>query len=321
MVRSDEAGGERFMDDIDIARLSDFDFELLCEDLFGEILGVRLEVFAPGPDRGIDLRHMSATGNVIVQCKHWYQSGGAALVRHMAKSEAKKVRRLKPSRYILATSAALNVSAKEKLVQELSPYLAEDDIYGVDEIAAELRRRPRLVSRHIRLWLSGASILQALLNKGTLTRSSRLRRNLKKTLAIYAPNAGFIDAKRLLESRKICVISGLPGIGKTTLARVLCADYVRDGFDLYDISDDADEVNNVWDDDARQIFFYDDFLGQTALGDKLGKNEDARLIDLLKDIGTSENKRIILTTSLAPSFKGGCRRRVGNVKVPSDLGR
>jgi hypothetical protein len=62
---------------------------------------------------------------------------------------------------------------------------------------------------------------------------------------------------------------------------VLCADYVREGYDLYDISDDVDEVNKVWDDDARQVFFYDDFLGQAAFGDKLGKNEDARLVDIL----------------------------------------
>jgi hypothetical protein len=103
------------MDDIDIAKLSDFDFdfEMLCEDLFGEILGVRLEVFSPGPDRGIDLRHMSDGSELIVQCKHWYRSGRAALVRHMTRTEAKKIRRLKPSRYILATSASLNVNAKE----------------------------------------------------------------------------------------------------------------------------------------------------------------------------------------------------------------
>ena len=284
------------MDDIDITRLSDFDFERLCEDLFGEILGMRLEIFAPGADGGIDLRHMSAGGDVVIQCKHWHRSGRAALVRHMKEREATKVRRLNPSRYILATSAELNVNAKRKLAQELSPYLKEADVYGMQEIVAELGRRPRLVARHIRLWLSGASVLQALLNKRTLTRSSRLHRNLKKTLEVYAPNTSFIEAKRLLEERRICVISGLPGIGKTTLARVLCADYVRDGFDLYDVSDDVDEVNAVWDDDARQVFYYDDFLGQSALGDKLGKNEDARLIDLLRDVSGSDNKRIILTT-------------------------
>ncbi|RSM61585.1 hypothetical protein DMB66_24485 [Actinoplanes sp. ATCC 53533] len=284
------------MDEVDITRLSDFDFERLCEDLFGEILGTRLEIFAPGPDGGVDLRHMSSDGDIIIQCKHWYRSGRAALVRHMKNSEASKVRRLKPSRYILATSADLNDDAKKKLVRDLSPYLREADIYGVNEIVAELGRRPRLVARHIRLWLSGASVLQALLNKRTLTRSSRLHRNLKKTLEVYAPNTAFIEAKRLLETRNICVISGLPGIGKTTLARVLCADYVRDGFDLYDVSDDVDEINASWDDEAKQIFYYDDFLGQTALGDKLGKNEDVRLIDLLKDVSSSENKRIILTT-------------------------
>ncbi|MEV6812569.1 restriction endonuclease [Micromonospora sp. NPDC051296] len=284
------------MDDIDITRLSAFDFEVLCADLFGEILGARLEVFAPGADRGIDLRHMSARGDVIVQCKHYSRSGRSALLSHMEKIEAAKVRALKPAQYILATSAGLTVHAKEELVEKLSPYLAKSDIYGIDEIVVELRKRPQLVERHIRLWLSGTAVLRAVLNKTTLTRTSRLLRNLDKTLEVFAPHPGLNEAQRLLEARGVCVISGMPGIGKTTLAQVLCASYVRAGYDLYDISADANEVNAVWDDDARQVFFCDDFLGRSAFGDKLGRNADARLVDVLKQVELSENKRMVLTT-------------------------
>ena len=86
---------------------------------------------------------------------------------------------------------------------------------------------------------------------------------LEKTVKTFTPHPGLDEARRLLEARKVCVI-GMPGIGKTTLARVLCASYVRAGYDVYDISDDADEVNAAWDDDARQVSCCDDFLGRST---------------------------------------------------------
>ncbi|HEX4394418.1 MAG TPA: restriction endonuclease, partial [Mycobacterium sp.] len=81
------------MDTFDLARLTDFDFELVCKDLFGEILHFNLEVFGPGADGGVDLRHMSVSTDksTIIQCKHWVRSGRAALIRHMERSELPKV--------------------------------------------------------------------------------------------------------------------------------------------------------------------------------------------------------------------------------------
>ncbi|GAA3916376.1 hypothetical protein GCM10023084_79460 [Streptomyces lacrimifluminis] len=282
----------------DLGRLTDFDFEAVCKDLLEAELGLRLEIFASGADGGVDLRHLRpAEDSLIVQCKHWHRSGRAKLIEHIQRVEAEKVAKLKPQRYILATSVSLTKGAKDKLFEALKPYVkTPSDIYGKEEIDALLRKHDQIVRRHLRLWLTSASVLNALLVKNVVTRSQELAREFENTLRTYAANPSHARALEVLESRHVCVIAGIPGIGKTTLSQVLSAHYMAMGYELVEISEDADEANHLWNDEVAQVFYYDDFLGQTTLDEKLGKNEDGRLLSLMKRVSNSSNKRFILTT-------------------------
>jgi hypothetical protein len=115
-------------------------------------------------------------------------------------------------------------------------------------------------------------------------------------LRTYVPVPGFARCFELLERRHSCVIVGAPGVGKTTLAQAVAAAHVANGFDLVEITEDVDEAFSVWNNDSYQVFYYDDFLGQTALEDKLRKNEDSRLLRLLDQVAKNPRKRLILTT-------------------------
>ncbi|WP_167521346.1 restriction endonuclease [Microbispora triticiradicis] len=287
------------MDRFDIGRLTDFDFEAVCKDLFEEQLAVQLELFAPGKDQGIDLRHFSPKTKdlMVIQCKHWDKKASAALIRHMENVELPKVKKLHPQRYILATSVDLSVNDTNKLYRLLQPHMVSPgDIYGLRDIEAMLRTSPAIVQRHLRLWLSSTGVLQSLLNKRTITRSADLADDIKQAALLYVPNDSYSRAQELLEKRHYCIIAGLPGIGKTTLARILSGTYAATGYDIFEISEDADEINNLWDPDVPQFFYYDDFLGQTTLADKLHKNEDSRLVRLFDRIERTANKRLVLTT-------------------------
>ena len=90
----------------DFASLSPADFEDLARDLVCRELGVRFEAFAPGPDGGIDGRHATGSGAIILQAKHYAGSTYAAL-RSKMKRERKAIDRLSPARYILTTSRPL----------------------------------------------------------------------------------------------------------------------------------------------------------------------------------------------------------------------
>src|SRR5260221_12325054 len=90
----------------DFRNLTPLDFEELVRDLLQAELGLRLESFVPGRDLGIDFRLANGSGKAIVQPKHFLDSGTAELIRAVPE-ENNKVRKLKPLRYLLATSRAL----------------------------------------------------------------------------------------------------------------------------------------------------------------------------------------------------------------------
>lgn len=286
------------MDGFDIGRITDADFEALCRDLLGQVLGVRFEIFAAGKDGGVDLRYVGPSGETwIVQCKHWAGSGRANLLAHMAGKEKRKVDLLRPDRYLLATSVELNPAAKDRLFADLAPWVRDTgDLWGVREIVEELRTRDDIVRRHIRLWLNSTAVLQAMLANGIRTRTQMLAADTEATLLTYVPNPSLSRALELLDEQHVCIIAGVPGVGKTTLAQVLAAAHVAKGFELIEISEDVEEAFTAWRDEQYQIFYYDDFLGQTTLDDKLRKNEESRLLRLLDHIRRNPRKRVVLTT-------------------------
>ncbi len=283
------------MDSFDLGRLSDYDFEVLCRDLFEELLGLKIEIFARGADGGVDLRHMADdTTTVVIQCKHWARTGRAKLLAHMRNEERPKIAVLQPARYLLATSVELTANAKDTLLEDLSPYVhTTGDLYGAEQIAEELRKRPGLVRRHFRLWLSSTAVLQDVLRQDALIRSADLVDELDDAAKTFVPTSSFDAARELLDRESVCLLAGIPGIGKTTIAKMLARLHLENGYQVVDVSRDVDEIDKAWLEDTQQLFYYDDFLGQIAL---LGKNEDRRLLRVMRRVRRTPGKLLVLTT-------------------------
>ncbi|MFG2476593.1 restriction endonuclease [Streptomyces fagopyri] len=286
------------MDSFDLHKLTDFDFESLCKDVLEAALGVRLEIFTKGPDRGIDLRYMSDDGSaIVVQCKHWIGTDRSTFIHRMKKDELPKVSKLKPTRYIVAASVPMNPQAKEKLQDDFSPFIRSPmDIWGLNDIVSFIKGRPDIIRRHIRLWLNDATMLESALSRNVLWRSEHFAEEVQEALKTYVPNDNFRQALGILEDIHVCVISGLPGVGKTTLAQIMAANYADQGYELIHISEDIEDAYRLWIKNGRQVFIYDDFLGQSTLGDKLHKNEDQRLISIMRRVKGDPFKRLICTT-------------------------
>ena len=284
------------------SELSYFEFESLCRDLLQAELELTLELFGPGRDRGIDIRYVGlANGErktIVAQCKCWNENAFDNLLSHLRNDELPKIQALKPSRYILMTSVALTPDRKDRIIAELEPWIkSPSDIFGKDDMSGLIARHQEVERRHIKLWLTSTEVLRALLNSDIATRSEAAVEDAKTQLRLWVPNESLPRVREILESTHVCVISGMPGVGKSMLANVLLAAYASEGYQPIVISADIEEGERAWSSKDRQVFHYDDFLGQITYGElDFNKNEETRLSRFMLMVTRNENKRLILTT-------------------------
>jgi len=280
----------------ELKNLSPSDFEDLVRDLLQAERGVYVESFTTGRDRGIDLRYSSIRGqSTIVQCKHFIASGWSKLRSNLVK-ELEKVKQLSPNHYILVTSVGLTPQNKDDIVSVMSPYIVSTaDIFGNDDIQNLLLRHGRVAQNHFKLWLASTDVLERLISNATFVRTDAIRSQLIRQVKLFVSNDSFRRALDILSSQHVCIIAGLPGIGKTMLARMLMLHHIEQGYEALSVSSDIDEANQLYREETHQFFYYDDFLG-TSFHEGLQKNEDSRLLEFMSLISRVPNKRLVLTT-------------------------
>ncbi|WP_181800501.1 nSTAND3 domain-containing NTPase [Streptomyces ipomoeae] len=279
--------------------LSPYDFEVLVRDILQAETGARLETFPPGRDGGIDVRlYRDNKEQVIVQCKHTPGKTFSAIKGELKREATKVSGKFNPdSRYMLVCSASLTRANKQEISRMFSGVsLAENDVWGVDDLENYLRLHPGVEQKNFKLWITSTAVLQRLLHSEVYERSAGLVEHISARSKLYVQNDAFPQAQKMLEEHRACLISGQPGIGKTTLAEMLLLKAISDEWNIYIASEDISDIEKVWRGDEKQIFFYDDFLGQNSLINKMNKNEDSRLAQVIKRIQGARNKRLILTT-------------------------
>lgn len=285
----------------DFQNLSFDDFEQLTLDLLQKSLGIRLESFRTGRDGGVDLRFAPTQDEtLIVQCKRYKPGAFAQLLSNVKREEKPKLDRLQPKRYILSTSCALSPDNKAALLEALFPYCQSTaEILGADELNALLREFEDVERRHFKLWLGSTHVLLQVLNAGIFNYSVHEVERLRAEISKYVIHDGFNRALKILDEAHHCIIVGIPGVGKTTAARLLLSHHLRKGYEVVSVTGDVEEAWRViggHQPDTKTIIYYDDFLGQMTFEQKMAKNEDRRLLDLIEHCRSSKHIRFILTT-------------------------
>jgi hypothetical protein len=281
----------------DFRSLSSHDFEILVRDLLQMEFGKRLESFKPGRDKGIDLRHSSAEdGSLIIHCKHYVGTGYAGLLTSL-KKEVLKVKKLAPARYCVATSVPLSPANKQEIKELFEPYCKnQSDVFGTEDLNNLLTKFPNIEKQNFKLWLTSTTLLERILHNGLYNQTSVLVEGIQGKAKNYVQNESFFDAQEILKTNNYCIISGIPGIGKTFLAEILLVHYISNGYQPVVVRSHIGEAFEMLKPSEKQVFYYDDFLGQTGWEDKLQKNEEQSILDFIKYVKAHNNFRFILTT-------------------------
>lgn len=297
----------------DFMTLSPEDFENLARDLLASEWGTQVEAFKTGRDSGIDLRLVTKSPKVlrysksqigsettIIQCKRYLPDRFSALSSAI-KAEVPKIKKLKPDRYVLVTSVGLTPANKNELVDLLKPWCkGPQDIYGPGELNGLLTRFSDIQRAHFKLWISSTAVLERILHARIFNLTDDTLDALKNQMCRLVMHDGFNKALDLLGRHHHALILGNPGIGKTTLARMLMCHYVQEEFRPIVVSgniDDAWTILAAAGAKKKAVILYDDFLGELRFdAEKFAKNEEKTLLQLLSKVRSSSNLRFILTT-------------------------
>lgn len=281
----------------DFLLLSPHEFECIARDLLQKHLSwTFIESFTTGRDGGIDLRYCTdKEGLIVVQAKRFKDY--SSLFSHL-KKEATKVKILSPSRYIFVTSVGLTPANKKSIKKLFNTFIANDsDIYGKDDLNNLLSLYPDVERKYYKLWLSSTNILSKILHSKIYNQSAFELEEIQESLKLYVQNDSFNLALDILNKHRYLIISGIPGIGKTTLARILIHYLLSGEFDEFVyLNQSIDEGYEYFADGKRQVFLFDDFLGRNFLEEKHSANEDNKIVKFIQKVKRSNDKALILTT-------------------------
>jgi len=274
--------------------LSPLDFEHLVRDLLSKELQLELTSFSEGKDSGTDLRYSKdLEDNIVIQCKRVKNISKAQIT-----NELTNVKKLKPKKYYFVISNNISPEKYNFIKETFKDWMdGDENIYTRDKLNLLIDKHKDVHQKHYKLWLNSSTIFNELINVPLYERAKSLISDLKKDYKFYVRNESLTKAFEILNDNKFIVISGIPGIGKTTLAKLILWEYLQQDFEIIEIRKVIEGEQILTENSERnQVFYYDDFLGENFLQFDVIEGRSNDLIQLIKRIKNSKNKILIMTT-------------------------
>jgi len=285
----------------DFSKLNDREFEVLGASIIEKNLNKRVERFKAGRDGGVDGRFwIGENQEGIIQCKRFIETSYTQLISKLKTDEAAKVKKLKPAKYIFITTKKLSRLNKQEIKRIFHPYIKrEDDIWGEENLNDFLLKRENqdIVEQNIKLWITSTPVLDIIFNNAVKGRSESTIRDIEEHSHKYAITENHNRGLKFLKEKNVVLITGEPGIGKTTLADNLALLYVAKGYELCDIEENISEAEGLFrEKEKKKILFYcDDFLGSNFY-DAVSNKRDSHIVKFINRVRKDDSKKFILTS-------------------------
>ncbi|EMF83068.1 restriction endonuclease [Leptospira weilii serovar Topaz str. LT2116] len=279
----------------------DREFEAFIRDIVQKELKVTLQSFKAGKDKGIDCRFSGSTNNeIIIQAKRYTNYNN---LKKAAKLEIQKIKMINPppKRYIFATSLDLNPNQLDEISNILKPFLINiDDIYYESKLNNILSNSKNLdiENKYYKLWITSTNILKRILHNAENNNSDFNSDKIIKNSSLYVFNNQYLkQALKILNKEKLLVITGPPGIGKTTLANTITFRLLANDYKLIYVDSNLEEAERLFslDPTAKQIILFDDFLG-SFIPELLSSAKERKTVNFIEKIKRTNNKLMILTS-------------------------
>lgn len=285
----------------DFSKLNDREFEILAASVIEKELKNKVEIFKSGRDGGVDGRFwIGEKKEGIIQCKHYFETPYPQLISKLKTEELDKVKKLNPTKYIFVTSKKISRKNKQEIKEIFKPYInTERDIWGLEDLNTFLSKRENqdIVEKNYKLWITSTSVLDILYNNAIKGRSQFTIREIEEKAYRYVVTENHHKGLRILEENNVIILTGEPGIGKTTLADNLAIHYIAKGYGFCDIEENISEAESLFRDNEQKIilFYCDDFLGSNMY-DAINNKKDSHIVKFISRIKKDKSKKFILTS-------------------------
>lgn len=285
-----------------LKNLNDYEYEGLCLDVMSKKLNKKLFRFTQGKDGGIDVCDKIDDPKIIIQVKQYSNSRYSNLKSVIQKEEIEKIKKLNPNDYYLCTSLELTRDNKKELYGILKPYMKDisNIIDGIEmDNFLEQEENIDIVKKNYKLWINATNVLSLINNKNVFIDCDELMYDIENQIASLVETEGYVEAYNKLNKENIIIIIGGPGVGKSTISKMLLLKYASEGYKVrYTTDNNISDIKNVisMDKDSKEILLLDDFLGQHYLN--LKESEPNELKSLLSFIRRNKNKKLILNSRI-----------------------
>ena len=285
----------------DLSNLNDVEFELLCRDIMQKKLNKELHTFPRGADGGIDICDSNLSPNVVIQVKHYCNSTFSQLLSSL-KKEISKVSKLNPNHYYICTSLPLTKAKRDEIVNMFPNFMENiENVIDKTEISAFLEDEDNqdIVKKNYKLWLCASNVLALINNQDVFIDCDELISDIEKCISLFVETDAYIEAKKKLFKNNIIIITGAPGVGKSTISKMLLLFFANDGYTVrYVTNNNLANIKQVLslDSTKKEIVLLDDFLGQHYLNIK--DSQPNELKALISFIEKRPNKKLIMNSRI-----------------------